>query len=119
AEIIALSALPLAYAAALSLVAGRRRTGLHLMVFLVAVVFVSGSHNLALVWGSFFTVAVAIAVAYALRSDVVSLVRRRWMPILVVGALGVLVNAWFLFPDVVYGTHTLAYEDAPRWINLL
>jgi hypothetical protein len=118
AEMIALSALPLAYAAAVSILAGRRRV-LHLVVLLVAVVLATGSHNIALLWGSLFTLALVMAVTFALRFDVVSLVRRQWMPVVVVGALGVLVNAWFLLPDVVYGTDTLAYDDAPRWIDQL
>lgn len=104
-ELVATSSVPLLLACGLSIIRRGFRPG-PIIGLAVAAVFWSGSHNISFVWGATFMgiVAVAAAIAFARVLTREHLVRAA-MAIGVVG-LGILVNEWFLLPDLRYAAHT-------------
>jgi hypothetical protein len=82
-----------------------------ILVFVVSAVLFTGSHNITLLWGS--TVAIFAGVVMWL-----ALGRPRRLPVrrfAMVGGLGVasvLVNAWYLLPDIGYAQDVRAHAEA-------
>ncbi|HXB63538.1 MAG TPA: hypothetical protein VNV42_01560 [Solirubrobacteraceae bacterium] len=82
-----------------------------ILVFVVSMVLFSGSHNITLLWGT----TVALLAALILW---VALGRRRRLPVrrlaMVAGLamLAVLVNAWYLVPDIGYAADVRAHAYA-------
>ncbi len=104
-ELVATSMIPMIVAVALCIV--RRGPGPRSIVGLaVATTIWSGSHNLTFEWGTIFLVAVASCLVLAF------LPRLREVHVIRIGAvlgvmlLGVMVNGWFLLPDISYSLHT-------------
>lgn len=100
-EVVATSAIPLAVACAVHLTCTRYWRVLPVALFVVAVVFLTGSHPLTLVWG----VTVLGVMALALLPGLWPLARRRRRRLLLVGgvaAVGLGVNAWTLLPTIAY-----------------
>jgi hypothetical protein len=119
-ELVAVSAMPLVAASALSVLrADRLRLVPGLALAGSAIVF-SGSHNITLLWGATFLVllpAVLCLVVPAARRQVTRAGALRVLAILVPA---VLVNAWFLLPDVVYQADTMiagTYADTRKGID--
>jgi len=110
-EFMATAAIPPLVASGASLArAPRWRPGV-ILVFLASIVIFSGSHNITLLWGT--TVGVlAVAILW------LAIGRGRPLPIRRLGALaalasiGVLVNSWYLVPDVGYASDISAHTFA-------
>jgi hypothetical protein len=112
-EFMAVSMLPLIFAASLRLVRGRWRVGPVACLVAASVVF-SGSHNITLLWGT--TVAVVtLAVYWLLSGRSRELPWRRMLAVAGVIALGVALNGWFLLPDVRYGYDTIISGEPSSW----
>jgi hypothetical protein len=104
-ELIATSALPVVLAAAIRILRRGYSTGSIAALALATVVW-SGSHNVSLLWGTVFLAAVTIVLVVAFLPDV-TMVTVRWAGIVGGVMLGaVMVNGWFLYPDLAYGLHT-------------
>jgi hypothetical protein len=112
-EFMAVSALPLIFAASLRLVRGRWRAGPVAGLVAASVVF-SGSHNITLLWGS--TVAlVALACYWLLSGRSRELPWRRMLAVAGLIALGVALNGWILLPALSYAHDTNIAGGITPW----
>jgi hypothetical protein len=111
AEIVAVSAIPLALAGLLSILRADR-PWLGACALAAAVAAVAGSHNITLVWGSLVLAALVAAAAWAVGRDGLRAVGLR-RAIAACGAilLGVALVAWSLIPAAAYGRDTRVYAD--------
>jgi hypothetical protein len=108
-EVIGTSMLPLVAAAGISLVREPRLRLRDSAAFVVGLVFLTGSHALSMAWGVFFLglLAVVLIVCHW------SFVRERAMRLLALAWLGVLagcINAWMLWPTLLFHSRTLESE---------
>jgi hypothetical protein len=86
-----------------------------MLVFVVCAVLFTGSHNITLLWGS--TVAVlACAIMWLALGRPRELPRRRLAMLAGLGFASVLLNAWYLVPDIAYAqdvrAHAIAVSEA-------
>ena len=108
-EFTAISMIPLALASGLSVISSDRLRLGPAAVLAASVILLTGSHNLTLVWGVTVLVivgAVAVVVIPAARPALMAH-RRGILRALGVAVPAVLVNGWFLLPDLVYASKTL------------
>jgi hypothetical protein len=106
-EFVTVSVTPLLIASAGSILRAGRLRAVPAAVLAVSATLFTGSHNLALLWGFTMLVLVSIllfAVAPPLRRAVT---RAGALRVVAVVVPAVLVNGWFLLPDIVYQSHTL------------
>ena len=103
-EFVAVSALPL-FAASLAAILWQPKVRASSLAWLyVTAVFLGGSHNTTLLWGSIF---LALVAAILLASRAVPLpARRRVLLFAVVAFLGVGLNGWAILPALAYASHT-------------
>ncbi|WP_445151447.1 hypothetical protein [Baekduia sp. Peel2402] len=107
AEFVAVSMIPLLAAGVLAVLRADRLRFWPSTLLTIAVVLVTGSHNITLLWATTFLAAVA-ALSILLIPDARQLVTRAGVLRLAVVVLpAALVNAWFLLPDVAYQSHTV------------
>ncbi len=117
AELIAVSAIPLMMASALSILGADRLRPWPALAFASTAVLFTGSHNITLLWGTtvlLIVLALLLAVAPAARQLVT---RRSALRVLGLFVPALLVNAWFLLPDVAYQSMTLV-ASIPATTNL-
>lgn len=111
-EVIGTSAIPLVVAGTLYLLRSERWRPLPLTAFIVAVVFLTGSHSITVLWGATFLAAATVVLVAALggawRPGL-----RRVLSVVGVGALGIAVNAWYLVPAVLYQSRILINDEYP------
>lgn len=113
-ETVATSAIPLVLACAVHLVLATRWTVAPLALLAVAVVFLTGSHPLTLVWGGTMFLALGLVLLPAFWPEA----RARWRRLALVAgvaALGAGVNAWTLIPTIVY--HRRVFHGADTAIG--
>jgi hypothetical protein len=110
-ELIAISALPLVVAGALHLLRAPSMRALPTFVYVGAVVTLTGSHVITLVWGSTFLVAVAAVLFVAYRREL-ALGRGRVLAVLALTAAAAAVNLWWLLPAFAYRHHTLIAQHS-------
>jgi hypothetical protein len=109
-ELVATSMLPLVAAAGISLVREERLRLRDAATFVVALVFLTGSHVLTMVWG--LTVLALLAVVLVasywpfVKERAVHFLRLVWL-----GALAACINAWMLGPLILF--HSKTVENAP------
>lgn len=104
-ELIATSTIPVLIGAALRIV--RRGTAPGPILALgIAAIFFSGSHDISFAWGTIFLAAVAVCLLVAWVPSITPEQGRRALVVAVVIGFGVMVNGWFLLPDVRYALHT-------------
>jgi hypothetical protein len=104
-ELLATSAIPVVIAAALRIIRRGASPGAILLLAGATVIW-SGSHNLSFLWGAIFTAAVAAALLAGWITQLDRVRLRRIGVALGVMLLGVMINAWFLAPDLAYSLHT-------------
>jgi hypothetical protein len=112
AEFIAVAALPPLVASGVHLVRTDAWRPWPMLVFAVAVVVFTGSHNITLVWGTSIAVAALLIIWLALGAPR-RLPYRRLSMVAVLGLTSALVNAWFLFPDIAYEGRVVAHSATP------
>lgn len=114
-EYVSVSAIPLLAASAVSVLRADRLRLWPALALMVSGVVLTGSHNLSLLYGSTFLVLlVVLLLACVPQARRMVTARGAWR----VGAIlvpAVLVNAWFLLPDIVYQAHTATGNQGPRW----
>jgi hypothetical protein len=104
-ELVATSMVPLIIAAALRMFRTGARPGV--IVFLAGSTAIwSGSHNITLAWGTIFLVAMAVCALLAWVACIKAPQLRRIATVLGVMALGIMLNGWFLLPDIAYSLNT-------------
>jgi uncharacterized membrane protein len=104
-ETMAVSSIPLVAAGAGHLLRAERLRPWPALVFLLACVVMTGSHNITLMLSVIFFALLAL-VALAARVDVRSLPRPRLLAVAGLFGVAVAINLWFLLPDLAYGTRT-------------
>ena len=105
-ELVATSAIPVIIAATIRIVR-RGAAPWSVLALGLATVFWSGSHNLTLAWGTVFVLCLLGVVLIAWAPRLTARRLRRLAVALGVVALGVMVNGWFLLPDVRYASTTM------------
>jgi hypothetical protein len=105
-ELVATSSVPLLAAGGLYLVRADTVRVLPTFAYVGALVILTGSHVITLVWGTTFLLAVAAITCFAFRSTL-RVSRRRLLGILALSAAAVGVNLWWLLPAFVYRHHVL------------
>lgn len=107
AEFVAVSMIPLLAASALAVLRGPRLRLWPAGLLTIAIVLFTGSHNITLLWGTTFLAIIAV-LSILFVPDARALITRGGMIRLgVVAVPALLVNAWYLLPDVAYQSHTL------------
>jgi hypothetical protein len=76
------------------------------LVFVVSTVIFTGSHNITFIWGSTI-VALGLLIAWLVFGAPRRLPYRRLAQVGGLGAAAVLVNAWFLLPDLAYARNVV------------
>ncbi len=104
-ELVATSMVPMVIACGLHIVR-RGPNARSVLGLAVATVIWSGSHNITFEWGTIFLAAIAASLVVAWFSQLTALHGRRVGVVLGVMALAVMVNGWFLLPDLTYALHT-------------
>lgn len=114
-EVIATGMIPLVVAAALSIFRERRVRLASAAVYVLGIVFLTGTHTLTLVWATFFLALVtALLVACYWREARARL--RRGLVVAGLTVLGAGINAWVLAPLVLF--HTRLFEREPDPIGM-
>jgi hypothetical protein len=110
-EWIAASTIPLILASGWRLARSPRLEPVPAVLFVLSVVFFSGSHNLTLLLGSVIAVVALAGLRLAVGRRLSTVSARRSLAIGAVFAGAVAVNGWFLVPDAAYGqrTHIATY----------
>jgi hypothetical protein len=109
-ELMATSAIAPLLASGLHLVRTRTWRPGPIVVFVVSVVVFSGSHNITLLWGSTAAIGAGLVIWLAMGRPTRLPVRRLAM-LMGLGAAGVLVNAWYLIPDIAYAERVRAHTQ--------
>jgi hypothetical protein len=104
-ELVATSAIPVMLAAAVNIVR-RGLSARSVLALGVATTIWSGSHNITFAWGSIFLAGVSACLLLSFGPRLGSNSLKRLAIVLGVAGLGVLVNGWFLLPDVAYSLRT-------------
>ena len=110
-ELIATSSLPLVAAGGLYLVKADTVRVLPAIAYVGAVVVLTGSHVITVVWGSTFLLAVG-AISYIAFRRSVRISRRRLLGIVALSAASVGVNLWWLLPAFVYSHDVLIAQHS-------
>jgi hypothetical protein len=119
-EFIALAALPPLAASGVWLAQSRSWRVGPVLVFVLSSTVLTGTHNITLVYG---TTAAAIGLiaawlAFGAPSD---LPYRRLAAIAGLGVVGVMINAWYLLPDIAYeqfvGAHVASTPGSSLWLG--
>ncbi len=117
-EFIALAALPPLAASGVWLAQARSWRVGPVLVFVLSSVVLTGTHNLTLVYGTTMAAIGLLALWLAFGAPR-QLPYRRLAAIAGLGVLGLMVNAWFLFPDVAYeqfvGAHVVSAHGTALW----
>ena len=112
-EFVATSTIPLLLASGYSIIKSHSVTIFSSVMFVLAVIFLTGSHNITTLFGSLFVALIALIVLVAFWSTAFEN-KRRLLFTLAVSAAAVCVNAWFLLPDIVLSSHTLQLGSTPH-----
>jgi hypothetical protein len=114
-ELVAVSTIAPLIASGLHLVRARRWRVCPVLIFVVSGVFFTGSHNITLAWGTIL-IALALLVLWLVLGASRRLPYRRLAMVAGLGMASLLVNAWFLFPDIAYQGDVVAhYVSTFRW----
>jgi hypothetical protein len=115
-EFVATSTLPLLFASGWRIARSPKLELLPASLFVVAAIIFTGSHNVTLLLGSLFVAALLLGLRLGVGFNRVRLGGRHragWLAGLF--ALAVAVNAWFLLPDVLHASGTVAASRSYSW----
>lgn len=105
-ELLGISAVPLMIAAALSILRAQRLRAWPAAALAASTIVFFGSHNITILWGSTILALTSVALLVCVPQTRPALSRSGAARVAGVMVPALLVNAWFLLPDVVYRSHT-------------
>ena len=114
-EQVATSFIPLLVASAISVAKAKSWPAWPTVAFAASVVVFGGTHNLTLLWGTTILVIVGLLVATVVPAARALVTRAGLLRLAIVAVPALLLNAWFLLPDLVYGSHTVIAHRLPEW----
>lgn len=114
-EVVATAMIPLVIAAGLSIFRERRVRLRSAAVYVIGIVFLTGTHTLTLVWAAFFLALVTVLLVACYWHEARARLRRG-LAVVGLTALGAGINAWILAPLVIL--HTRLVEQDPDAIGL-
>jgi hypothetical protein len=114
-EFAAVSVLPMVLAAGLALLREPNWSPKSTVLFAAALVIFTGSHNISLVWGTSLVAVLLVVLFVVVRPSVAW---RRVIRVAVVAVPAVMLNGWFLVPDLLYG-HDTAVAAVSRSVKAL
>jgi hypothetical protein len=106
-ELVAVSAIASLAASGVHLVRASRWRVLPVLAFAASAVIFTGSHNITLLWGTTVAAGTLLVLWLALGASR-RLPYRRLAMVTGLGVASVMVNAWFLAPDITYAYSTFA-----------
>jgi hypothetical protein len=119
AELVAVSMVPLMLVSGLSVLRASRSRWWPFLGLAVTTVLSTGSHNITLLWGTTILLVVLSAILASVPSARRQVTRGGVLRLVGVMLPALLVNAWFLLPDVTYQSMTrlasLLVSDSLRW----
>jgi hypothetical protein len=118
-ELVAVCSIPLLIAASISVLRADRLRLLPGLALAVSAIVFSGSHNLTLLWGTTFLAVLGGALCAAVPAARRLVTRRGVLRVASVVVPAVLVNAWYLLPDLAYQAHTVISAQYGNWRYLL
>ncbi|HEV7754044.1 MAG TPA: hypothetical protein VGO71_21005 [Baekduia sp.] len=118
-ELVAVCSIPLLIAASISVLRADRLALLPGLALAVSAIVFSGSHNLTLLWGTTFLAVLGGALSAAVPAARRLVTRRGLLRVASVVVPAVLVNAWYLLPDLAYQAHTVISAQYGNWRYLL
>jgi hypothetical protein len=116
-ELIAVSTIPLMLASALSILRDDRLRPWPTLAFALTAVLFTGSHNITLLWGTTILLLVLSSLLIVAPSARQMVTRRGVARVLGLLLPALLINAWFLLPDIAYQSMTLV-AGVPARVNL-
>jgi hypothetical protein len=114
-EQVATSFIPLMVASAISVAKARSWPAWPTVAFAVCVVVFGGTHNLTLLWGTTLLVVAGLLVATLVPAARGLVTRAGLLRLAIVAVPAMLLNAWYLVPDLVYGSQTVIAHRLPEW----
>jgi hypothetical protein len=110
-EFTAVSSIPLLIAAGLSVLRADRLRPLPALTLLTSSLIFFGSHNITALWGSTIITLTALAIIAFVPSAREQITIRGVTRVGSIAIVGLLLNAWYLLPDIAYEAHTfVSYE---------
>jgi hypothetical protein len=106
-ELMATSMIPLVLAAGLSIVC-RGPSPTKILALVIATTVWSGSHNITLLWGTIFLGAIFLCLLLGWLATPSERQARNLVMVLGLMGIGVMINGWFLWPDIAYAGNTVA-----------
>jgi hypothetical protein len=119
AEFFAVSSISLLVASAVSVLRADRLRAAPAAALAASVLAFSGTHNLTVVWGGTMLAIAAVALGVAVPPIRHLVTRRGLLRVLGIAIPALLVNAWFLIPDLAYQSQTMIVAWLPSWRALL
>jgi hypothetical protein len=119
AELVATAMVPPLLASAISILRADRLNPGPAAVLAISTIILGGSHNLTLLWGTTVLSIAALALAAGVPQVRQLITTRGMLRILAVAVPAMLVNAWYLVPDLAYHSHTVIAHRIDEWKALL
>ena len=118
-ELVATAMIPPLLASAISILRADRLNPGPAAALAMSTIILGGSHNLTLLWGTTVLGIAALALAAGVPQARRLVTTRGVLRILAVAVPAMLVNAWYLVPDLAYHSHTAIAHRIDEWKALL
>jgi hypothetical protein len=119
AELVATAMIPPLLASAISILRADHLQAGPAAALAMSTIILSGSHNLTLLWGTTLLSITALALAAGVPQVRQLITTRGMLRIMAVAVPAILVNAWYLVPDLAYHSHTVIAHRIDEWKALL
>jgi hypothetical protein len=118
-EQVATSVVPLLVASLISLLKAESLPRWPTAAFAASVIVFSGTHNLTLLWGTTLLIVTGLLLVAFVPTSRALVTGAGVLRVVGVAVPAIMVNAWFLVPDLAYASHTVISERLPEWKALL
>ncbi|HEV7754043.1 MAG TPA: hypothetical protein VGO71_21000 [Baekduia sp.] len=112
-ELVAVSSIPLLVASGVSVLRADRLRVLPALALAASTILFTGSHNITLLWGGTFLVVVGACLGTGIPQVRRQVTRQGALRVAGIVVPALLVNAWFLMPDIAYQAQTMISARYP------